>query len=412
MKIKARLIFVLDKMRYRMKSCLLMIIMFSISFFALGIILFYQSSFSYSEESCDKVLTKGIEGTGVLYLDGEYYSEKGMEFCRKAQALMCIDSIGSISMRGRNDMPELYKIQAGHSEASLGEGELEIMLLDYTGLGLCELDFIEKKEIEPQKLDASSNWYALYLGAEYEDIPIGTTYEIEDITYEVMGKIKRGERFISSDMENGGAAGELSAYTVLDYAVLLISNDFLSSPFLMYSIEDGYQMEETQQKLEELADQMGLSVMCSSLSSNFKHNGLQKEKMKSIIMEVFVLVSIVVVIISISLQIVAFLNDSNEYGIFYAMGASEKDLQIMVLIENGIKNVLAFLISWMCLVLFVKVLFVYNEKTAMIADDIIKHGIVQWMLLFALGMTVLISIVPCLMLHYYPPVKLMKGKCI
>ena len=130
MKIKARLIFVLDKMRYRMKSCLLMIIMFSISFFALGIILFYQSSFSYSEESCDKVLKKGIEGTGVLYLDGEYYSEKGMEFCRKAQALMCIDSIGSISMRGRNEMPELYKIQAGHSEASLGECELEIKLFD------------------------------------------------------------------------------------------------------------------------------------------------------------------------------------------------------------------------------------------------------------------------------------------
>ena len=171
-------------------------------------------------------------------------------------------------------------------------------------------------------------------------------------------------------------------------------------------------MEETQQALEELAEQMGVSVMCSSLSSNFKHNGLQKEKMKSIIMEVFVLASIVVVIISISLQIVAFLNDSDEYGIFYAMGASEKDLQIMVLMENGIKNVLAFLGSWMCLVLFVKSLFVYNEKTAVIANDIINHGIVQEMFLFALGVTVLISIIPCLMLHYYSPVKLMKGKCI
>ena len=411
MKNKARFILALDKMRYRMKNCLLTIMMFSISFLALGMILFYQNSFSYSRTSCDKVLKKGIEGTGLLYLDGEYYSEKGMEFCRKARELPYIDSIGGVSMGVRDDLPELYKIQAGHSEENLEAGELEIMFLDYTGLGLCELDFTEKKEIDSERL-SDSDWYALYLGAEYEDIPIGTTYQIDDITYEVMGKIEKGERYISSDMENGGAAGELSAYTVLDYAVLVISNNFLSSPFLMYSVEDGYQIEETQEALEELAEQMGLSVMCSSLSSNFKHNGLQMEKIKSIIMEVFVMVSIVVVIISISLQIVAFLNDSDEYGIFYAMGASEKDLQIMVLIENTIKNVLALLVSWMCLVLFVKTQFVYNEKTAMIANDIIGHGIVQEMFLFAFVMTILISMVPCLMLHYYPPVKLMKGKCI
>lgn len=417
MKLKILVILALDKIRFQKKSVALIIVLMCMSLMFMGEILLYRSIYAYSENSCQKILAKSIDGTGLIYVnDGMYTSEEANEFLHEAEKSEIISSIGSCADDLRTDkLPALAKMQ----KELLHEEELGLhwIFMNRAVIGLCDLRFQEEKEIKPEQW-GTDNWFGLYLGSNFKNIPIGTCYTAtisadQEYVYEVVGILEEGERFVTNSLLSGSSTGgDFHPYRILDSYVICIADVPPPSGYWGYSVEDGYTLEQGEDFLKALAKKYGMSLDFSNLRANFTYDKLKNEQMIDIFSEIFYLTFFVAIIINLCIFLVAFLNNVNEYGIFYAMGISKHELQWILAIENVMKCVFSFFLSWGIFYTWIKGLYVRDTMNLYIINDIMYHDIFPYMLLIVVIYIVLFSVAPFLILNYCKPVTLMKGNRI
>lgn len=408
----------LDKIRFQKKSAVMLIILMCMSLMFMGEVLLYQSVYAYSENVCKRILSKGIDGTGLIYVNDGWDTSDAKDFLHEAEESEMISSIGFCADgRRTNHLPELAKMQKEFFHEESDEQGLEWIFTNPGILEICDLKFQEVKEVKTKQWE-SDCWFGLYLGSNFKNIPIGTRYtykadEDTEYVYEVVGTLEQGERFITETLLTGNGAGSsFNTYSLLDSLVICIGDIIPATPVWGYSVADGYTLKQGEASLKELAGKYGLSLDFSNLSAYFYYDKLSNDKLSSIFSEMFYLTFCVSVIINLSIFLVTFLNSMNEYGTFYAMGISKHELQCILTIENVIKCLFSFLLSWGIFYTLIIKTYVHNEFTLYIANDIVYHDILPYLLFITLLYIVLFSVAPFLILNYCKPVTLMKGNRI
>lgn len=414
MGINMKVKYTIDSMKYRYKSILFTVVLLAVSLTLFGVLLFYQGYSRYNRSVCDSILTKGIKGTNLIRIE-DFFSENALKFREKAKELDSIDCIGEVSDGATNFLTELQQIQEGHKEMEYKDS-IEMIYLDEQSVDLCELDFVEKREIDTTGKNRAT-WSGLYLGNAYQDIPVGTIYSYKlenniEVTFEVMGILKAGEKYINSNITNGAIGLNSKDYTILDYAVICVSNDVPIISNWVYSVADGYTTEQAKQSLKDLSEELSISVEFASLEKYFDSVKSKEEEMNHLLLQLLVMATIVSVIVSVSIQIVAFLNSSNEYGILYSLGASQKNLISIVSLEVIVKNIAALILAGIGTTLLVNKTTVYSIQTFYMTKEILLQSVFPKMIIFSLFNIVLILVLPCLILHNKTTVELMKGRRI
>lgn len=418
MKVTNLFILALDKIRSEKKNTLLGVGIICMSLLYMGIILYYRGSYTYSEDSAQALLTEGIDRTGLIYWDDpERGSEESKRFLHSAKESEIITGIGHVNKLVTFNLPELAKTQQTFLDTAEQDGLTWLFMSSTLSDGVCELHFSEGAPITEEKWE-TENWFGLYLGADFKDVPIGTCYkyrvdENTEFVYEVVGRLREGERFIGESQFSGsGAADGFSTYYVLDSLVICVADVPPGSAYMGYSVADGYTLADGEAVLGELAEEYGMSLRFSGMRDYFTENIRTIEGFLQVYTEIFYLILFVAIVIVVSVFCVSFLNHVNEYGIFYAMGLSKHELQGMFIVENGIKSVFAFLVSCILLYLYLKLLDVHDELTLYILNDIFFHSILIHLAIIVVIYIVLFSVAPFLILNYCKPVTLMKGNRI
>ncbi|MBD5555393.1 MAG: ABC transporter permease [Roseburia sp.] len=418
MKVTNLLILALDKIRSEKKNTLLGVGLICMSLLYMGIILYYRASYAYSEDSAQALLTEGIDRTGLICWDDmEFGSEESKKFLHSAKESEIITGIGHANKLVTFNLPELAKTQQTFLNTEEQDG-LTWLFMTYTFAdGVCELHCSAEIPI-PEEQWQTENWFGLYLGADFKDVPIGTCYkyrvdENTEFVYEVVGRLREGERFISESLFSGsGAADGFSTYYVLDSLVICVADVPPGSAYMGYSVADGYTLADGEAVLGELAEEYGMSLRFSGMRDYFTENIRRIEGFLQVYTEIFYLILFVAIVIVVSVFCVSFLNHVNEYGIFYTMGLSKHELQGMFIVVNGIKSVFALLVSCTLLYLYLKRLNAQGELTLYILNDIFFHNILIHLAIIVAIYTVLFSVAPFLILNYCKPVTLMKGNRI
>ena len=417
MKVRNLFILALDKIRSEKKNTLLGVGLICMSLLYMGIILYYRASYTYSEDSAQALLTEGIDRTGLICWDDMEFSEESRSFLHSAKESEIITGIGHVNELRTMNLPELAKMQQAFLHTSEQDGLTWLFMSSTLADGVCELHFSEGAPIREERWD-TENWFGLYLGADFKDVPIGTCYkyrvdENTEFVYEVMGRLQQGERFIGEYMFSGsGAADGFFTYSVLDSLVICVADVPPMNAYMGYSVADGYTLADGEALLGELAGEYGMSLRFSGMRDYFTENISVIEGYLQVYTEIFYLILFVAVVIIVSVFCVSFLNHVNEYGIFYAMGLSKHELQGMFIVENGIKSVFALFVSCILLYLYLKMQKAQDELTLYILNDIFFHNILIHLAIIVAIYIVLFSIAPFLILNYCKPVTLMKGNRI
>lgn len=415
MKIKYIARMALDKIIFYKKSFLFMMILLCMGLFSIGVVLVGQMMNSYARDICDRTLAKGIERTGTVRVnDNSYFSQESKEFLQEAEAADIIYSIGYV-MEGKmadGYLSELAEIQSGFPDIDTGSEALTCIFMNRTAIKLCNLSFQEVQEIDEDKWN-SGRWFGIYLGANFKGIPVGTQYveEVrgEEWVYEVMGILDENSRFVSGAVLFTAAGNGFNTCTRLDSMVICIGNTMPNSAGWAYSPEDGVTMEEAREYLAELAEKYELPVSFASLSAGFAYDDRERTRINNVLIEIFSLICLVTLLIDVCIFFITFLNNMEEYGIIYAMGVSKRGLLGILLMENLLKCLLAFMFTWGILYAYIWTNVGGDQTIRYALNDVMYHGVIQKLFLIDVLSIILLTAVPALVLSYSKPVTLLRG---
>ena len=199
-------------------------------------------------------------------------------------------------------------------------------------------EFLQMCGIELQsgiwEMSPKANERYLYLGADFQNIPIGTVYYNKNYTgfssdekntqYIVKGYLKKGSKILSDKILTSRELFNLHYGEVLDDKVVMI--DIAPIAIDTYFLTNGQTSDEVNAILDEISQKTGVEIEKSDWLEVLKE---QKEENRILIEYIsYFLVITILICISVLLcnTLAEKMNTGNIIGIWYANGFGQKDI--------------------------------------------------------------------------------------
>ncbi len=373
----------------------------------------------YGKIQCEKGFTKGIDNTGMFIVDttsGDNWYQFEDDLLEEVRNQDYIYAIGNYSGYASGDewCEELREIQLKSRKTE--DGMLKYMVAYNGTFRLYNLSF-EEGEYEYAELD--DNHTNLYLGYDFKDIPIGTTYEFKDsngktrMTYTVKGIFEQGETIIDHEALYEESTMLETNYVLYTDSMVFCEESYSPINWYSYSIEDSTSIIEVEKNIQGIADKYGIKIIfgnCSAIISSRENENLLIIKTT---LKMAIFISITTFIVLLCVQLADIMDNMKDYGILYGNGANTKDLMKILLFENIRKTLVAYVIV---VILFMIILkcggesFTIQYGINMNVVNNIMYGYTIWVALAsAILMAIVSSIVPICIIRKLEPTKLIGG---
>ncbi len=189
------------------------------------------------------------------------------------------------------------------------------------------------------------------LGHNFKEIPIGSIITVRNMyEYEVVGIISKNQEIIDSSSLTMNLGGLDFDYTInMDNLILLINPETgdraISSSVNFISFSEGTSYEEGKAVLESIFEDKGTKIKIGKLSDRIDEVMSRTDwilKRFNASAAIFILLSVIGIL---SIQMMAFFTRKDEIGIWFANGMGYKNVFLILLIENFIKILIAFVLS-------------------------------------------------------------------
>lgn len=374
----------------------------TLSFILLVAVMFLYKQSTYNRDTCNEVLKYGISGTGTIdvVLSGDNEMSSFRQIVMESEKFT---SIGPISTGGTHPFPELVKRQAEimSDNVDYNPRYLQVTFMDYYTLNLCDISLSEGELIDNVNDFYGSNGekYAyIYVGSSY-NIPVGTKYEIEaydvKLVYIVAGIMKKGTRIVDEEIARGIDTGTILPNYNMDDSIILVGREETYTSRWYFSIDtDKISMDEAIAYLYEKAEACGLEIHVGSLEDSFEEVEKQTKVVRGYILKLFIMVFIVTIVVMICMQLAGIIADLSEYGIMRVGGTSQKDLMIIIFIQNIIKIGSSYIFACGIGGFLLHLTFSNNNEIRLIVNEILTHSVFFNVFLVAICMIVISSIIP------------------
>lgn len=389
------------------------VLMFAFSFVLIAMCIIPNILTDYATKSVDKVLSGGIKRTGVINI--KEYKDNCEDFVESLKNMEGIAAVGEVSTHESSavQLRELRNIQKGHipDEFIFEDGSLQI------NNGFIMMNFsYEAWEIHNLKL--SKGAYAvsdesgdipticIYLGNAYRDIPVGTEYvmgrEPYIYKYKVMGILEKEAKcttinLTSEEIDNPKTVN-------LDYLGIAVHNSGIQSENL-FMITDQADMQEVINRIYSLAKEYDLGVTVGSLQGLFEEDKRTYGKISDLLLELMFVVVLVSATIQACVQITDIIGRFKMYGILYSNGAAKTDIYLIIIMENIIRYILAYIIFYGATRLLLRSLF-SNAAAYKLVTEIFHNDVLLPVCLIGLAVCMASIVVPLFMIRKKPPIEL------
>ena len=245
--------------------------------------------------------------------------------------------------------------------------DLEEILMSASGWDMFRLELYEGAEPEQYDID---RYNLLYLGYEFRDaVEVGTVIQTSSGTMIVAGILKKGVTIPIDDPNMLSQFSISSAYPT-DYSVIEVMPFPIGSP-AYFSVKDGYSFEEAQEIIQQTVKDRGWVATVGSVDGVLDAAAASWKPVQRYLIQMIVVIGLTVCIIFSCYQTILILVRRSEYGILYANGATTKDLIMLLLIENAVKILVAFLLFLPIFLIVINHLFLFYNADQYVLQWII-----------------------------------------
>ncbi len=329
---------------HRLIRYMVTLILCMVMFALLLISLFAWRYIRQERTACNQCLNGGIKQAGMLSFEGYSYSNEFLYDMLNMDEITgvtsggvyqpTVDVMGELGTQQEKLDPEYVKQQNG----------VPWFYMSWSGVDVCHFNLSEGKR--PEEWDLAEDESLIYLGVNFKDIPVGTKYdcEFEQTTYVVGGILEKGTCWICDDVYIFESIRDTRYVEKLDSMVVCIDPDLISLR-CTYTVKKGYSLEETEQKLLQLAEKHDEKIKLARLEDVIDENEYQYSYILNAIRAMTFLIMITALVILERTQFSEMISDTEYFGIFYANGATTRDLVLILVGENLLKVAAAYLLA-------------------------------------------------------------------
>ena len=395
------------------------ILLCAASFFLIGLTGYLHDLTNYGYDNVNRTIREGIERTGTLIIDSNKFDKQHTEELRQLRDeifnLPDIQSIGDYGLTSQTyeGTEELNEIQNREKKMFGQKEDLEVLHISSNLIQLCQTEFTESDIWK--KYEGKENYCKIYLGHNFQNIPVGTVYECritDDISlfYVVVGILAEDAKWLDESMIYSSEPMELS-YTYSLNNMIVCEDKDVSSNIWIYTVQKENKPEDVKDKIRSIAKEYGIDMKFSSLENVFQKKESENQKITKYTDDFLWFVSITTIVIMICIQLSNIVSRSREYGILYANGASTKDLLWIMIIENTIKLFLGFCVSMGILKIIIQNTYKeMGEYWLSIGNKILYGYTIEKMAVAIVLLLFFISIVPVCYMSRLKPVALIGGE--
>lgn len=282
--------------------------------------------------------------------------------------------------------------------------ELERMVryvqMNVDGWNLCRLELAQGAP--PEEIPLGENQVYLYLGAAYEDIPLGTTIDAGwGRTGVVAGIFKKGQQWLTDNELRFFDENNSDSCIDMDYRLMMVVPrgvvGQVPSITWYFGARSGEDTRVVSDKIRAYLEQNNAVISMGSLKASFDaREALHGSSMK-LIEQMMLLTLFSVVLIQVCVQMSEILTNQRRYGIFCANGMSVGALAGTVVIKNLLNLLLGGVIA------LVLGLYWVERKDILLEMALAKTAAVG-LLAFAAA-----HVLPLAVMARTKPVRLMRG---
>lgn len=396
-----------------------------IALFFIGFSIMVPQVMSHGRRTIEKSLAGDIEKYGVMSNSVDIYeNENEQEYFRCLVEAEEIESVGMWQYSGigglktenssRDYWADILKIHNETMKTFDAENTdyVQAVVMPSQTMEINRFDLLGG-ELESEIFD---DYILIYLGYAFRDIPIGTVFSSgegeEKISYVVAGIFEKDTTILDwQTLMMGSNSFQFSYGISLDNMILLRIRECDRGYLYLYnffSCADGYTYEDAEKRVKEISEELGITVETDRLSNRVESVMGVTDWLVSEIERIAGLLFFSSVIILLSSQLLSLLRRKEELGVWISCGIEKRQIMRVLLLENGIKLLLSAGIVIGIFALFWKSMR-FDESVYHELRYVIYYNLDISILLVALGMTVLVSLVPIRYIYKKPLCALVKG---
>lgn len=398
----------------------LSILLIGISLYLIGYFQVFSFKANVIERECDKTLTRGINGTGLLRITRDYATYEAEELKSMALESGMVKGIGVWNYWTVGMLPELARIQQSFSDVTIGKfgraDDLHHCTIDRTALPIYNFKFSEMEEVDETKWKMST-WHGIILGANFKDIPLGTVFQEEQANgivheYEVIGILEKGQQMVSDEVMCFGSGNGVFSTLQTDSLVVIVMEQGVSqidrNSAWAYIPGDNIPFEKAQKYLKDKAKELGIQVEFANLRDGFNANIVLKQDYSGIDEEISGTLFWVSLLINCCIIIIVVIGDKKITGIRYACGFSLKDIVCIYLCQAFLRVVIPLGLAILALSKFCRQRFMEYQPFEVSTFRWLKAYAYPKMIAFSVIIIIIFAIMPVCLLYQYKPAELIK----
>ena len=255
---------------------------------------------------------------------------------------------------------QILEIQNAHiREFNQDPNKVQIVYMPYQAFSINNLNMIRGSM---DRLGQNED-YLLYLGYNFRNIPIGTKFlnEKNGKFYSVEGILEKNTTIVDAKTLLMNLGGLIMSCTIsMDNMVLLIppkEEDYLSSAFL-FKCTEGFSYNDAMQRVQEISEYYGVHCETGKLFDRVDMILSAVDWLTEALSKLSVLLSFSAFVILLTTQLLMIMVRKDEIGVWSMFGISKNIIFKIHIVEKLLKLFLASSISFIILVLTIKIIVV------------------------------------------------------
>lgn len=352
----------------------------------------------YAQKQIDKLLTSGFDKTAwvrMSELDGEFIDELA-----KQPEVLAVGDISNFEISG---MPELIEIQ--NSLTGESNKVLKTVAISPGILNMCKIS-LQSGQLETEFPDEKTNF--LYLGAGFENIPVGTVYKTERSNYIVAGIFKKSQRFLKPGL-NHEFDQNRSDYTFnCDHSVITVV-PYTFTDGIWLNAAENYTLEQSLNKAFEIAEKHGIEIHYRTLRKSYEDAMSFVLAVKNIFSKLMPVVCVSCVIMILCMQLSDIFGGLRGFGIMYSQGFSQADIEIIMVLKNVITFVISLIISVLPVYWLVNFWYNSSKDGAAVIPKILLGYAAPAAIITIIGISAVSTVFSVFVFRKYSPVEMIGG---
>ncbi len=371
--------------RKRRTLCMILITAACMVIFSYAIMLYYASNYNYI--TSDEIYVKGLKNTGTILIeetsdDFDYQlMDDIIRDIREIEGVYALgESNGGVGFNGT--FFEAYADNPAVINGTNENGSVVGFSVTADTAKICHLNLLSGTS--PDQLVEDENTHYIYLGYDFRDIPEGTLYERElpngkTFKLVVAGVLKKGQRWIDAIEYAFFNCNTLSNYEVMDGYIMVCSSSISSFP-AFFNIEDGYEFKDVKDSILKLEKKYGVTFAIGSIEEKYVMAEEQRAAINNTLNRCMITMIAAALSFLVCLQVIEFYQNKRQYGLYYSIGMTEKDVNHIVVWKKAVESVLASAIAYVLTFYVCRVMFaVYSDVNKIISEVMVRY-VLGWLI--------------------------------